>query len=132
MAKYVKKTLTKSTQTQIRSGSREPDRKAMASFATPSIQSRWALSYNMQSRIASQTREVFCADPDDDINHSGHNRGRRGQVETDEANLSSWSLNQLTSSPSTPIILAYEPSVINKYTYHLRLRTECQQVRLLS
>ena len=54
---------------------------------TPSALSRWALSYNMQSRIASQTREVFCADPDDGIDHNEHNRGRRGQVKTDEDNL---------------------------------------------
>ena len=84
---------------------------------TPSTLSRWALSYNMQSLIASQTREAFCADPDDGIHHSGYNRVRKGRVETDEANLSSWSLNQVVSSPSTPIILAYEPRVINKYTY---------------
>ena len=37
---------------------------------TPSALSRWALSYNMQSRIASQTREVFCADPADGIDHN--------------------------------------------------------------
>ena len=54
---------------------------------TPSALSRWALSYNMQSRIASQTREVFCADPDDGIDHNEHNRGRRGQVKTDVDNL---------------------------------------------
>ena len=54
---------------------------------TPSALSRWALCYNMQSRIASQTREVFCADPDDGIDHNEHNRGRRGQVKTDEDNL---------------------------------------------
>ena len=54
---------------------------------TPTALSRWALSYSMQSRIASQTREVFCADPDDGIDHNEHNRGRRGQVKTDEDNL---------------------------------------------
>ena len=37
---------------------------------TPSALSRWALCYNMQSRIASQTREVFCADPADGIVHN--------------------------------------------------------------
>ena len=41
----------------------------------------------MQSRTASQTREVFFADPDTDDDHNEHNRGRRGQVKTDKDNL---------------------------------------------
>lgn len=54
---------------------------------TPTALSRWALSYNLRSHIACETREMFSVGRDDTLAHNECTRGRQKLDNQDEENL---------------------------------------------
>ena len=54
---------------------------------TPSALSRWALSYNLRSHLALETRAVFAVGSDDDLVHNETTKSRMKQDTKDEDSL---------------------------------------------
>lgn len=54
---------------------------------TSSALSRWALSYNLRSHLANETRAVYHLDSDDEYSHNESGKGRQTQDSRDEDNL---------------------------------------------